>query len=240
MALCILRTSLIVLSLTAWALPATAQEAPVHGAGPAPAVHGGHAEGHDDHHSPGFEAEFAGSGVFQSGGLSVKLGSPLRAEVRYFGIDGNDIGVAGLGWELRFGGLRLIPGVAWAFGRENKPAPAVTARWVFENEQWISQGVWVQSLGEYTPPSSSRHGHGEEAEEVEEVVKRASVLDGIHISRRFGRLEVGPMIEHIRYREEDAWKGGGRVAVRIGHSLRAIGQIVGPATEVRGGLVWEY
>lgn len=225
------------LALALWlAVPASravAQEPPVHEGHQAAA----HAQGHATHHSPFIEAEFGGSNIFQSGGLSVRLGSPLRAELRYFGIDRDDIGVAGLAWEFRLGGLRLLPGVAWAFGRHNRPAAALSARWVYEDDRWLSQGTWVQSLGEYRPPAHAQHGHGEEPEEV---ITYASALDAIHVSRKFGRVEFGPMVEYIRYREENAWKGGARVAVRLGHSLRLVGQVVGPGTEVRGGFLWEY
>lgn len=224
--------------ISGWTLPAAAQEPPVH-EGHQSATLAEHAEGHEDHHSPRIEVELAGSSIFQSGGASLRLGSPLRAEIRYFGVEGNDIGVAGLGWELRVGGLRVIPGVAWGFGRENEPGPMITARWVYEDEHWISQGVWVQSLGEYQQPVAGSED-ASATEEMETVVKYAGALDGIHVSRRFGRVEAGPMVEHIRYREENAWKGGGRVAVGLGHSLRLVGQVVGPGTEVRGGFAWEY
>ena len=226
-------------ALAVWlAVPASravAQEPPVHEGHQAAT----HAQGHATHHSPFIEAEFGGSHIFQSGGVSLRLGSPLRAELRYFGIDGDDLGVAGLAWEFHLGGLRLLPGVAWAFGRENRPAAAVSARWVYEDDHWLSQGTWVQSLGEYNPPRNAEHEH-EHGEAPEEVIKYASALDAIHISRKFGRFELGPMVEYIRYREENAWKGGARVAVRLGHSLRLIGQVVGPGTEVRGGFLWEY
>lgn len=236
---CIARSLALILALPVliWARPAVAQPTPPtsgHGHGSPPAA----PEAHDGaHHSPLVEVEFAGSKVFQSGGLSLRLGSPLRAEVRYFGLDGNDIGTAGLGWELQWAGLRLIPGAAIAFGRENRPAVALTARWVFETETWISQGVWVQSLGDYEQPRSLTHGDGEG--DIEPIVRHASVLDGIHLSRRFGALDLGPLVEHIRYREEDAWKGGARVALRVAAALRVIGQVVGPSTEVRVGVSWE-
>jgi hypothetical protein len=229
-------------TLLAGSWPAAAQDAPPsHPAGlGVQAEHAAH-DGHEAHHSPLVEAEFAGSVDFRSGDLSVKLGSPVRADLRYFGVEGNEIGMVGLGWEFRWRGLRFIPGAAWSFGRENKPAPVITARWVFENEHWTSQGAWVQSLGEYSPSSSHQehaadHEHGGEAETI---ARHASVLDGIHVSRRIGRFDVGPMIEHIDYREEDEWKAGGRVAVRLGTSFRLIAQVVGPGTEVRGGFVWE-
>ncbi len=226
-------------TLLAGSRPVAAQEAPAHPAGVgAPAEHAAH-EGHEAHHSPLIEAEFAGSVDFRSADLSVQLGSPLRGEFRYFGVEGNEIGMAGLGWEFRWGGLRFIPGAAWSFGRENKPGPVITARWVFENEHWTSQGAWVQSLDEYDPPLSEHQEHDEHGGEAETLARHASVLDGIHVSRRIGRFEIGPMIEHIHYREEDEWKAGGRVAVRLGTSFRLIAQVVGPGTEVRGGFIWE-
>lgn len=227
--------------LAGWS-PAAAQEAPTHPASVgAPAEHAAH-DGHEAHHSPLVEAEFAGSTAFRTGSMSLRLASPLRAELRYFGVAGNDIGMAGLGWEFRWGGLRFIPGAAWSFGRENRPAPVITARWVFENERWISQGAWVQSLVEYKPTLSAHQEHDggdEHGSEAETLARHASVLDGIHVSRRIGRFEVGPLFEHIHYREEDEWKAGGRVAVRLGTSFRLIAQVVGPGTEVRGGFVWE-
>lgn len=187
---------------------------------------------------PLFEAEFAGSTVFQSGTVAAKLWSPIRVEIHYFGMEDNDIATVGLAWEFEWRGLRVLPGVGWSFGHRSRPAPVLSARWVFESEDWTSQGLWVQALGDYQPPHA---GHEPQAaqEDAEAIVRYPSALDGIHVSRRIGRVEIGPLVEHIRYREEDAWKGGGRVAVRVHPTLRLVAQVVGPGTEVRGGFVWE-
>jgi hypothetical protein len=222
--------------------PAVAQAPPAHPpSGGAPTEHAPH-QGGAGHHSPLVEAAFAGSVDFRSGDVSIQLASPLRAELRYFGVDGNEIGMTGLGWEFRWGALRFIPGAAWSFGRENKPGLVLTAHWSFENEHWTSQGAWVQSLSEYAPSVEAPPGHERnEAHggEGESLARYASILDGIHVSRRIGRFEIGPMVEHIQYREQDEWKAGGRVAVRLSHSFRLVAQVVGPGTEVRGGFAWE-
>jgi hypothetical protein len=215
---------------------AAAQRAAPHTSEPSPATHA--AGTHHAHHSPAFEFEFAGSEEFQASALSLRLASRLRAELRYYGVEENDIGIAGLGYEWRIGALRLMPGVGWAFGRQNRPAFVFTARWAFENESWVSQGAWVQSMRHYERPRNEPHGEHGHGEPVE-IVRYAGVLDGMHVSRRIGRVEVGPMAEHIRYREENSWKAGGRVAVRLGTGFRLIAQVVGPGTEVRGGISWE-
>ena len=59
------------------------------------------------------------------------------------------------------------------------------------------------------------------------------------MSARIGRLEVGPLVEHIQYREEREWKGGARVAWRVGAGLKIVGQVLGPGAEARAGLAWE-
>jgi hypothetical protein len=131
----------------------------------------------------------------------------------------------------------VAPGLAWTFGTESRPAPVVTARWSYERERWLTEGLWVQSLEAYLPEPPSNHESPASSEE--EVVRYASVLDGVHLSARVGRAEVGPLVEHIAYREEDAWKGGGRVAWRVTGGLKLVAQVLGPGAEVRGGLSWE-
>jgi hypothetical protein len=59
------------------------------------------------------------------------------------------------------------------------------------------------------------------------------------VSARVGRLEVGPLVEHIVYREELEWKGGARVAWRGARGFKIVGQILGPGIEARAGFVWE-
>lgn len=193
--------------------------------------------GEEPEAAPPYEVEFVAGTEFQSGTASVRLRSPLVLDAHYFGVDDNEIGMLGFAWTLQARRLRILPGVAWAFGSENKPAPVLTLRWSYDSERWISQGLFVQSLRAYVPA----HEEGEHAGdgEEEEVVEHASVLDGVHLSAVLGRLELGPMVEHIRYREENAWKGGARVGWRLGRAVKLVGQIVGPGTEVRAGLAWE-
>lgn len=182
-----------------------------------------------------FEGEFIGSTIFQGATAAVRLRSPLVLETHYFGVDHDEVGMVGLGWTFAAGGFRAVPGIGWSFSREMRPAPVVTLRWTYEARRWLTQGLFVQSLREYVP---DRAPEGEEADH-EEVVRHASILDGIHASAILGPVELGPVIEHIRYREENEWKGGARVAWRLGRNLKLVSQVVGPDTEVRGGITWE-
>lgn len=183
---------------------------------------------------PRLEAELVASTIFQGATLAVRSSSPLTFESHFFGVQTNEIGMVGLAWTFVHGGWRIVPGAGWAFGSENRPGPVVTVRWSYEHEGWLSQGLWVQSLQAHVPH------HGEEHEGMEEeTVRHASILDGIHASAVVGPWELGPLVEHIGYREERAWKGGVRVAWRAGSGLKIVGQALGPGAEVRGGLVWE-
>ncbi len=202
-----------------------------------------HEEEEEHEHEGPVEGEFVASTIFQGATLAVRLREPLALEMHYFGVEENDIGMVGLAWTFRWRELRVSPGLAWAFGAENRPAPVITARWTFESERWLTQGLFVQSLRAYVPgPGSPHEGSPHEGEEhggEEAAIRHASILDGIHVSARIGRAEIGPLVENIRYREEHEWKGGVRVAWRVGHHLKLIGQVLGPGTEVRGGLAWE-
>lgn len=173
-----------------------------------------------------------GGTEFQSGTASVRLRSPLVLDAHFFGVEDNEIGMVGLAWTFQKGGLRVLPGVGWAFGSENKPGLAITLRWSYDSERWLTQGLLIRSLSEFEPSA-------EQIEEGEELIKRASLLDGIHASAVLGRLELGPLVEYIGYREESGWKGGARVAWRLGRGVKLVSQVVGPGTEVRGGLAWE-
>jgi hypothetical protein len=179
------------------------------------------------------EGEFVASTIFQGGTLAVRLRDPLLLEMHYFGVDDNEIGMVGLAWAFTWRELRLMPGFAWAFGSESRPGPVITARWTYEAERWLTQGLWVQSLRAQIPDHESEH-EGEPAD-----VRHASILDGIHASARIGHLEVGPMVEHIRYREDNEWKGGARGAWRFDNGLKIVGQLLWPDVEARAGLAWE-
>jgi hypothetical protein len=185
---------------------------------------------------PPLEAEFVASTIFQEATVIARLRSPSSLDAHYFGVEGNDIGVFGLSWSLAWRGLNVAPGLGWAFGRENRPGLVLTARWSCEHPRWVTEGLWVQSLQAFLP-ERAEEGDGESA--AEETVRHASVLDGIHVSARLGRAEIGPLVEHIQYREEREWKGGARFAWLVAHGVRLVTQVLGPGAEVRGGMAWK-
>jgi hypothetical protein len=187
--------------------------------------------------APKFEAEFVASAIFQGGTVAGRLRSPLTLEGHYFGVEDNEIGIVGLAWTFSKGALRVVPGIGWSFASASRPAAVITARWSYEHPRWITQGLWVQSLRAHVPAHEDEEHHAGEGEADD--VRYASILDGVHASAVVGHLEVGPLAEHIQYREEREWKGGARVAWRIGRGVKIVGQVLGPGAEVRGGLVWE-
>jgi len=194
------------------------------------------AEGEAEAAAPA-EAEFVGSTIFQSGFFAVRVWGPLLVEAHYFGVEDTDIGATGLSWEFRHRGLRILPGLAWTFSSNNRPGLAATVRWGVETASWVSQGLWAVSLraGLFEPEDTEAHeSEGDTGAEV-----YAHILDGAHLSRRFGRWEAGPMLEHIRYRDENEWKGGARVAWAFGRGFRIVTQAVAPDPELRLGLAWE-
>jgi hypothetical protein len=186
--------------------------------------------------SPRVETELVASTVFQSGLVSLRLGSPLVLDAHWLGLDGTNAGVLGFAWEFRRGGWRILPGLAWGVLEDGRPAPAAMVRWAFDSERWISQGALVLALrAQSVERSESSH---ESAPPVEEVY--GHILDGVHVSRVVGAFELGPFLEQVRYREENEWLGGARLAWRAGRGLKAITQILAPDPEVRIGLSWEY
>lgn len=176
------------------------------------------------------EAEFVGSTVFQSGLLSVGLESPLTFDAHYLGLDDIDAGIVGAAWSLSVGALRLLPGIGWGFTDRTRPAPMLMFRWAYDGEGWIGQGAFAVALRKQEVPD-------EEGGEPRDIYVK--ILDGAHISRVVGSVEVGPMVENIQYRDENEWKAGARAAVRFGRGLKAMTQLVWPDTELRVGLAWE-
>jgi hypothetical protein len=182
------------------------------------------------------ESELVASTIYQSGIVDARMGdTPLFLDMRYYGVEIHDVGVAGFAWEFRYRRLRILPGLGWAFGKENHPAPVATARWVYDRPHWLSQGLWMQSFEEHV-------SEGEETEGTEagEVGKTHSVVFEAHVSAVLRRLELGPLVEHVRYREEEnEWKSGVRASWRVGHGFKAGTEVLAPDVEVRVGLAWE-
>lgn len=145
---------------------------------------------------PRVEAELVGWTAFQSGLVSLRLGSPLVLDAHWFGLDGTDAGVFGLVWELRRGGLRILPGLGWGVLEDGRPAPAAMVRWGFDSEAWISQGTLSLALRAQSVEGAEASHEPESP--VEEVY--GHLLDGVHVSRVVGAFEVGPLLDQIRYR----------------------------------------
>jgi hypothetical protein len=177
--------------------------------------------------TPSVEAEFVASDVFRSGSLVARMWKELHFDGQYLGTESADAGITAISWEFRWKALSISPGFGVGFGGGVDTAPMVTLRWRLETRRWFSQGYGAQSLHRQIP-------EGETGNAI-----YASVLDNNHISVRLGPTEIGGLWEHIKYREENEWKGGLRGAVRLGHGVKFIVQSVWPDWEFRGGLGFE-
>ena len=180
--------------------------------------------------SPQVELEFIASGISRSGTAIFRLWRGLHLEGEYLGSANFDVGITGVSWKFRWKGLALSPGFAVGFGSAAQTAPVVTLRWTLETSRWYSQGFLGQSLREHVVQSH----HGESPSAV-----RALVLDNNHLSVRLGPIEAGPIWEYIKYREEKEWKGGARIAARLGRRFKVMFITVGPGLEFRGGVAFE-
>lgn len=175
------------------------------------------------------ESEFVASDIFRSGTLIVRLWRGLHAEGEYFGTPEVNAGITGASWKFRWRRLTISPGLGVAYGSNVTTSPMLTVRWTLDTERWFSQGFWGQDL-------SAQTVHFENGEERK---VRSAILDNNHLSLRIWRLEIGGLWEHIKYREENEWKGGVRVAGRLGRNWKLIFLTVGPEAEYRGGIAFE-
>jgi hypothetical protein len=127
------------------------------------------------------------------------------------------------------------------FGSPAQTAPIFTFRWTLDTHRWFSQGFFAQSLtGHVVQPETESTEETAAKTVSEERSVHASILDNNHISVRLGPMEIGGLWERIRYREENEWKGGLRVAARIKKAgIKLIFQAVGPDAEFRGGIAFE-
>jgi len=177
------------------------------------------------------EAEFVASSSFRSAAYVQPLWKGLHFEGDYFGSDENDVGYTGGSWQVRWRGLRLSPGFGVGFGGNGfRTMPAISLRWKYEKHWFVTEGLIVQGLLE-TQRSSDNTPEGRE-----EGTVRPTITDGDHVSVRWHRLTLGGAWERIQFREVE-WKGGGRAAFRILPHLSAVIFVLGPNTEVRGGLI---
>ena len=177
------------------------------------------------------DAEFVASTSFRSASYVQPVWKSLRFEGHYFGTDENDVGYTGGSWEFRWRDLRLTPGVGAAFGGNGfRTMPALSFRWAFERNWFVTEGLVVQGLG-HTPRNP------EDTQEAEEEgLVRPTITDGDHVSVQWRRITVGGTWERIQFREIE-WKGGGRFAIRLLPYLSGVVYVLGPGAEVRGGLI---
>jgi hypothetical protein len=193
-----------------------------------------------EHEEPRIEGEFVASDLFRDGTAIIKIWRGLHLEGEYFGGANYDIGGAGAAWKFRWKGLSISPGLGVAFGSAAQTAPIVTFRWTLDTRRVFSQGFFAQSLRAYVFVEEAEPSHETGETPVSEQLKvHTSILDNNHVSLRLGPVEVGPMWERIRYREENEWKGGLRVAARLRKGVKIIFQTVGPEVEYRGGIAFE-
>ena len=180
--------------------------------------------------SPRVELEFIASEISRSGTTIFRLWRGLHLEGEYLGSADFDVGITGVSWKFRWKGFALSPGLAVGFGSAAQTAPVVTLRWTLETRRWYSQGFLGQSLRGHVVNNEN----GESPSAV-----RATVLDNNHLSVRLGPIEAGPLWECIRYRDEKEWKGGARIAARLGRRFKIMFITVGPGIEFRGGVAFE-
>jgi hypothetical protein len=182
------------------------------------------------------ETEFVASSVFRSGTLIVRAWRQVHLETEYFGSPEFDVGITGVSWKARWKGLSVSPGFAVGFGGNIDTAPIVTLRWTLDTERWFSQGFLAQSLTGHLIQGEGEAGEGE----IPLRTIHSSILDNNHVSIRLGPIEAGGMWERIQYREELEWKGGLRLAARLGRRFKLIFQTVAPDIEFRGGIAYEH
>jgi hypothetical protein len=183
---------------------------------------------------PQLEAEAVASDVFRSGAFFVKTWRELHFEGEYFGAPDYDIGITGLSWKFRWKALAVSPGLAEGFGRNAATAPKFTFRWNLDTHRWFSQGFFGRSLKAHAFEPEMEEG----SSSPEPVAVHSSILDNNHVSLRIAWMEAGGLWEHIKYREENEWKGGVRVAARI-RKVKFIFQCAGPSVEYRAGIAVE-
>jgi hypothetical protein len=173
------------------------------------------------------EAEFVASDKFHSFSYVQPLLRGLHFEGHYFGVEGVDVGTVGGSWAFRLGRtVKLSPGFGVYFGEGQRTGPAFIFRWDIEKGPILSQGLFIQGFRKV-----------EVGEAGEEKSVYPNIWDGNHVSLRWKWIEAGPSWERIHSREGNEWKGGGRFAFRILKNVSAVMFVLGPDTEVRGGVI---
>jgi hypothetical protein len=200
----------------------SAQHAPPTGGHTAPAARARH---HDlSTPRPSFEA--MSSRVFRTVSAVTPIGHRIVAEVHYFALPEAaprvNVLQSGLSYQFPLGQRGFVaPGIGFYSGVDHE-ALSITARWLVEVGPIVSEGLIVQGI------------------DNDDGTERGQFWDGNHVSLALldRRLEVGPAWEHIHIRDEDEWKGGGRVALRVHPRVLVQAQALAPGeTEWRVGVL---
>jgi hypothetical protein len=177
------------------------------------------------------DAEFVSSTSFRSAAYIQRLWRGLHVEGDYFGGDENDVGYTGATWEFRWQRWRLTPGFGVSYGGNSfRTMPSISFRWDYEKNWFVTEGLVLQGL------LDTARNPDDTPEARAEGSVRPTITDGDHISVRWRRLTIGGTWERIQFREIE-WKGGGRVALRLAPHLSVVVFVLGPGSEVRGGLI---
>jgi hypothetical protein len=183
------------------------------------------------------EAEFVGSTSFRSASLIQPVWSDLSIDTHYFGGNESNIGFAGGSGTFHGEGWKVAPGFGVNFGDNGfRTMPALTIRWGYERNWFVSEGLLVQGLlntqlfPEGTEPEP---GHSDNQSVI------PFIADGNHVSARWNRLTAGGTWEHMQFREGNEWKGGIRVAYRVLSGLSFTFFAMGPGREIRGGILFQ-
>jgi hypothetical protein len=183
------------------------------------------------------EAEFVAGSSFRSASVVQPLWKDLTFDGHYFGGNENNVGVTGGSWTFHGEHWKIAPGLAVSFGDNGfRTMPTLTLRWGYEQSWFVTEGLYVQGLL-HTKffPEGTEPEPGQSASEA----VLPSIADGNHASVRWKRLTAGGTWEHIQFREGTEWKGGLRAAYRVLPRLSLTLFVLGPETEVRGGILFQ-
>jgi hypothetical protein len=180
------------------------------------------------------EAEFVGSTSFRSASLVQPLWKQLSFEGHYFGGEENNVGYVGGGWAFRGKYWKVAPGFGVAFGNNGfRTMPAIAIRWGYERAWFVSEGLYVQGL---LHTSFFPEGTAPQPGEPGSRTVLPSIADGNHASVRWRRITVGGLWEHQQFRKGKEWKGGVRMVFRAQSHVSLGLYVLGPESEVRGGI----
>src|SRR6185369_11626136 len=159
------------------------------------------------------EAEFVMSSSFRSGSLVQPLWREVSFDGHYFGGNENNVGFTGGSWTFHGEHWKIAPCFGVSFGDNGfRTMPALSVRWGYEKNWFISEGLLVQGL---LHTKFAAEGTEPEPGQSESKSVVPFIADGNHVSARWKHLTAGGTWEHMQFREGKEWKGGVRVAYKV-------------------------